>query len=250
MGTSSVHSLIGGPELVDLTRPLTEETVYALLGDSVDGDEYARYRRIDVSYDQDWSTANSRVCHVSFADHVGTHVDAPSHCIRDGPALEDMDITRLVGEAVCIDLARGDVDYGYTPEDLEAAQPAIQEGDIVLVHSGFRDRAAGERIHQTFLTAAGALWLVEQGVRAIGCEPGGLEHCWDGIHVERWDDKETAEHEAWPAHRVLLGHDVYIIEGLTNLEKIKGQRVRFAALPLLVPGLSGSPVRAVAWVDG
>ena len=34
-----------------------------------------------------------------------------------------------------------------------------------------------------------------------------------------------------------------------NLEQIKGQRVRFAALPLVVPGLSGCPVRAVAWIE-
>ena len=39
------------------------------------------------------------------------------------------------------------------------------------------------------------------------------------------------------------------IEGLTNLDRIKGRRVRFAALPLPIPGASGCPVRAVAWVD-
>ena len=32
-----------------------------------------------------------------------------------------------------------------------------------------------------------------------------------------------------------------------SLEAFRGRRVQFAALPLLFPGLSGSPVRAVAW---
>ena len=48
---------------------------------------------------------------------------------------------------------------------------------------------------------------------------------------------------------MLLGNDVYIIEGLTNLDRLKGKRVRFAALPLNVPGFTGCPMRAVAWID-
>jgi kynurenine formamidase len=47
----------------------------------------------------------------------------------------------------------------------------------------------------------------------------------------------------------VLSQDVYIIEGLGNLEQVVGQRLRFAALPLPVPGSSGSPVRAVAWTE-
>jgi kynurenine formamidase len=47
----------------------------------------------------------------------------------------------------------------------------------------------------------------------------------------------------------LLRNDVYIIEGLTNLDRIKGRRVKFCALPAILPGLSGFPVRAVAWLD-
>ena len=43
------------------------------------------------------------------------------------------------------------------------------------------------------------------------------------------------------------GNDVYIIEGLTGLEVLKGKRVMFSALPLPIPGGSGCPVRAVAW---
>lgn len=236
-------------ELIDLTRPLTEETVYALLGDSVAGDEFSRYRRVEIDYDQDWQAANSRVCHVSFADHVGTHVDAPSHCLEDGISIERLDIARLFGDAVCIDLSRGDVDYGYTAEDFERAVPRIERDDIVLIYSGYRDRRPNERIRQTFVTPDAAQWLVDRGVRSVGCEPGGLEHCWDGLYVKRWDDKDTPNPPPWPAHRILLANSIYIIEGLTNLDRIVGRRVRFAALPLLAPGLSGSPVRAVAWSE-
>jgi kynurenine formamidase len=231
-------------ELIDLTRPVTPETQYALMGDLADEDHNPV-----INYVHEWSTSNGCVCHFSVIDHPATHIDAPYHTVESGARLEGVDISRLFGEAVVLDLYKGDVDYGYTAADLEAANPKIEEGDIVLIHSGYHDAGQGKRIRQTYLTVGAAEWLVTKGVHAVGCEPAGIEHLPEAYLTKRWYDKDTPEPTPWPAHRVLLGNDVYIIEGLTNLERIKGQRVHFAALPLLIPGLSGSPVRAVAWLD-
>ncbi len=177
-------------------------------------------------------------------------MDAPIHTNEDGVTLEGVDITRLIGEAVVLDLYKGDVDYGYTVEDLETATPTIEQGDIVLIYSGYKDvEKPTDRIKQTYLTVEAAQWLVDRGVKSVGCEPAGIEHLPDGYFVHRWYAKDTPDPPSWPAHRILLGSHVYIMEGLTNLERLRGQRVRFAALPLLFPGLTGCPVRAVAWLD-
>lgn len=235
------------PELIDLTRPLTLDTVYALFGDLV-ADEESYFRQIQISTAVDFSTGNATSCYLSIPDHVGTHMDVPVHTVEGGYALEGADISRLIGPAVVLDLDRGGADYAYTREDLESATPEVLEGDIVLVYSGFRDARVTERMHQTYFTVEGAEWLVERGVRAVGVEPCSPDHVHDGLFVHGWAD--PANRPAWPIHGVFLSNDVYIIEGLTNLDRIKGSRVNFAALPLLVPGLSGSPVRAVAWNDG
>jgi arylformamidase len=233
-------------ELIDLSRPVSQETAVALFGDLGSDD----YQRVDITYLADWSTANGCIARFSIFDHIGTHMDAPSHTNEDGVALEGVDISRLIGEAVVLDLYKGDVDYGYTVEDLAGATPEIRPGDIVLIYSGYRDVAsATDRIKQTYLTPEAAQWLVDRGVKSVGCEPGGIEHLPDGYFVHRWYAKDTPNPPSWPAHRILLGAHVYIIEGLTNLERVRGQRVRFAALPLLLPGLTGCPVRAVAWID-
>jgi arylformamidase len=233
-------------DLVDLSRPVAEETAARLFGDLATPD----YSRVELTYLADWSTANGTVARFSIFDHLGTHMDAPIHTNEDGVALEGVDITRLIGEAVVLDLYRGDTDYGYTVDDLATAAPAVEPGDIVLIYSGYRDvERPTDRIKQTYLTVEAAQWLVDRGVRAVGCEPAGIEHLPDGYHVHRWYAKDTPDPPSWPAHRILLGAHVYIIEGLTNLERLRGRRVRFAALPLLFPGLTGCPVRAVAWVD-
>ncbi|MGI9657294.1 MAG: cyclase family protein [Gaiellaceae bacterium] len=233
-------------ELIDLTRPLTEESVALMFGD-LSGEEYSS---IPVEYLADWSTANGVVARFSLFDHAGTHMDAPIHTVEDAPALEDVDITRLIGEAVVLDLRRGDVDYLYTATDFEEAEPEIEPGDIVLMYSDFVPAPTPtDRIKQTALSEEAARWLVERGVVAVGCEPPGIEHLATGYFEKEWYSKDSPHQPSWPVHRTLLGNDVYIIEGLTNLDRIAGKRVRFAALPLNLPGLSGCPVRAVAWLD-
>ena len=99
-------------ELVDLSRPLTKDTVVALFGDLVEVEPY--FSNISQETAMDFSTGNSHASFVTIPDHVSTHIDAPLHMVEGGAGLEGMDITKLIGEAAVVDLYRGDVDYGYT----------------------------------------------------------------------------------------------------------------------------------------
>jgi arylformamidase len=236
-------------DLYDLSRPVSEETAYALLGDLAAGDEWASYRQPTVTYDRDFPGDTGKQGHFTISDHSATHLDTPGHSIPGGAHLEGVDIRRLIGEAVVLDLVDADPNHGYTAQDLASATPKVERDDIVLLYSGYRDGTPEQRIHQTYLTVDGAEWLVEMGVRAVGCEPAGLEHVVNGLLVYDWFNPHTEHAPAWPVHQILLSNNIYIIEGLTNLEQIRGRRVHFAALPALIPGLTGSPVRAVAWTD-
>ena len=238
------------PELIDLSRPLTVETVDALFGDLVSGGENAYFRDVSVDVAMTYTETNAHSCTLRIPDHVATHVDAPIHTVPGGGFLEDIDLRRLIGEAVCLDLDRGGIDYGYTANDLEAAGTDVRRGDIVLIYSGFQDAAPGERMRQTYLTPGAAEWLVERGAVAVGLEPASPDPVRAGMYEYGWTDVDCPNPPPWPAHGILLRNDVYVIEGLTNLDRIRGRRVRFAALPPLIPGLSGCPVRAVAWLNG
>jgi arylformamidase len=237
-------------ELIDLSRPLTVETVDALFGDLVANGENQYFRDLSVDVAVDYSTTNAYSCTLRIPDHIATHVDAPIHTVPGGAFLEDVDLRRLMGEAVCLDLDRGGADYGYTADDLEVAGSEVRAGDIVLIYSGFRNAVPGERMRQTYLTPGGAQWLVDRGAVAVGLEPASPDPVWAGLYEYGWADLDGPNPPPWPAHRILLSNEVYVIEGLTNLDRIRGRRVRFAALPPLIPGLSGCPVRAVAWTEG
>jgi arylformamidase len=236
-------------ELIDLSRPLELATVDALFGDLVSDGQNAYFKdfEIEVAVDHDVGTAYS--CVVRLPDHIGTHMDAPIHAVAGAAKLEGVDIRRLIGDAVVLDLDRGGADYGYTADDLEAVGADVGPGDIVLIYSGYVDADLATRMRQTYLTAGAAEWLVERGVHSVGVEPCSPDPLYAGMFEYGWLEKDTPNPPAWPAHVTLLRNDVYIIEGLTNLDRIRGQRVCFAALPALVPNLSGFPVRAVAWLE-
>src|SRR5947208_1063956 len=176
---SAARSERWSPKLIDLSRPLNVETVDALFGDLVSDGKNAYFRDISVDVVVDFSTANACSCMLKIPDHVATHVDASVHTVEGAGWLEDIDLTRLIGEAVVLDLDRGGTDYGYTAEDMEQATPEVLPGDIVLIYSGFQDAKPGERMRQTYLTPEAAQWLVDRGAHAVGIEPASPDH----VHI-------------------------------------------------------------------
>jgi len=137
--------------------------------------------------------------------------------------------------------------HALGPEHLEEIGGEIRDGDIVLIHSTDPPATIDAYIEeQTWVAPEGARWLVDRGVRSVGCETWGIEHVYDGYMIRNYYDRSTPQ-PTWPTHQILLSNDVYIIEGLTGLAPLVGKRVMFAALPLPIPGGSGCPVRAVAW---
>jgi arylformamidase len=234
------------PHLIDLTRPMTRETIVELAGKIVA--EPGPYGEVELKHLRDWDTDNGSLCQWTLNDHFGTHLDAPIHVVPDSPSVDQIDIDRLVGEAVVIDcsFANG---RGLTSEDFERARPKVKAGDIVLIYSAEQPGSIEDFIRkQTYVTPDGAEWLVRQQIRSVGVQPFGFEHLYNGLFVDDYYNKATPPPH-WPAHSICLREDIYIIEGLGNLEQVAGKRVRFSALPLPVPGSSGSPVRAVAWED-
>jgi arylformamidase len=235
------------PKLIDLTRPLTNEAVVALAGKFAEPG--SPYSGLELSYLRNWDTENGMVCKWTLNDHLGTHLDAPIHIVPGTPSVDQIDITRVVGEAVVVDCAFAN-GRGITAEDFDRAAPSVQAGDIVLIYSAERPAKGVEDYprDQTYMTPSGAQWLVDHRINAVGVEAYSFENLYDGIFVHEWYSKTTPQPH-WPAHAICLRQNIYIIEGLINLQGIVGKRVRFCALPLPVPGSSGSPVRAVAWEE-
>lgn len=235
------------PNLIDLTRPMTRETIIELAGKIVA--EPSPYNEVELSYLRNWDTDNGSLCQWKLNDHFGTHMDAPIHIVPNSASVDQIELDRMIGEAVVIDCSFA-TGRGLTSDDFERARPKVKAGDIVLIYSNEPPGTLDEFVlKQTYVTPDGADWLVRQKIKSVGVQPFGFEHLYEGLFVHNYYDKSTpAPH--WPAHAICLKEKVYILEGLgNNLEQLVGKRVRFSALPLPVPNSSGSPVRAVAWEE-
>jgi arylformamidase len=68
--------------------------------------------------------------------HMGTHVDAPRHFYVDGPGMDEIPLERMTGEGVVIRLEKA-VNEESGVDDLAAAKPRIEPGDIVAIDTGW-----------------------------------------------------------------------------------------------------------------
>ncbi len=167
------------------------------------------------------------------ASHTGTHLDAPLHKMAGGASIDAYPLETFCGEPVIVDLTHLEAGHPIGPADLEAAGAC--SGKILLLNTGWGHKRAKteEWIHRSpWLSPAGAEWVVEKDVRAVGI---------DHFSIGGTGNENAATHE------ILLGNGVWVIEELCFREGWRefAEAASFMALPLLVPGFSGSPCRAV-----
>jgi kynurenine formamidase len=183
---------------------------------------------------------------VTLSTHAGTHLDAPAHWLRNGAPVDSPSIlAACAGPARVLDVTRTSEPGLIAPRDLgvtdggvpelcihnSGCRCVIGEGDRILLASGWSERFGCAAYFEEFpsVSVELAAILAERRIALLGVETPSL-------HVSR--DEEV--------HTLLLSAGVVIVENLANLTRIAGRTVFFAAAPLALEGLDGSPVRAFA----
>jgi len=166
--------------------------------------------------------------------HVGTHMDAPLHFEENGKTLDKIPLQNLVGEAALVNLTYKKEKEGITVKDLEQHGKHIKQGDMVVLNTGWYKKRAPNDTWQKdypYITGEAARWLVAKKIRGVGV---------DTVAVDMFGSPDFI------AHHTLFRSDVYVVEELTNLERIPKDRFLISIMPLNIPGVDASPVRAVA----
>ena len=96
-------------------------------------------------------------------------------------------------------------------------------------NSGVLESGAPFDTEFVYIAEDAANYLVERGVKTVGV---------DYLSVEGFHAPEPV------THRALLGHDVFIVEGLDFTKAAAGDYL-FVVLPLKLQGGDGTPARAV-----
>lgn len=153
--------------------------------------------------------------------HLGTHVDAPLHMIKDGETMDYFGLDKVFSPAQVIDLTA--VEDGITAADLE--DKGIEAGKVILLKTR---NSYEERINNfIYLAESGARYLVEKGIKGVGIDTPGIER----------------DQEGHPTHKLLLGNGIFIVEGLVLRDVPAGDYTLLLA-PLKIAGVEASLARA------
>jgi kynurenine formamidase len=174
-------------------------------------------------------------------DHIGTHVDAFFHMHPQGLPIDEMDVSMFMGKAVAFDL-RHIPDLGdISVKDMEEAERKAGvkvDGHVVLLCTGLHKKyfpSPEVSLRNAGVTAEATHWLADRGSKLHGVE---------GPSTDRPNDP------TFPSHRACRDRQITHYEWLCNLEELVGKGVfEFQGIPLSLKGASGSPVRALAFLD-
>ncbi|EON31373.1 MULTISPECIES: cyclase family protein [Gordonia] len=173
---------------------------------------------------------------VSFAEHTGTHVDAPAHKIGGGITVDRIDPADLVAPLAVISIesrARRDRRAELTErdvEDWESRHGRIPRGALVALHTGWQPRTGGADA-AGYSSAAVGMLVTERGVVAIGT---------DTLSVD--------VRGATGAHTAILGSGRYAVEAMANLEAVPPQGSTVIVGAPRFAGGTGGPARVLAMV--
>ncbi len=169
---------------------------------------------------------------ISMVANTGTYLDSPYHRYSDGTDLAGLRLDQLADiEGVTVSVA-GSGRRAVRADDLRAV--AVSDR-AVLIHTGWDRhwRTPAYGVGAPFVSRAAAEWLVAQRVALVGI---------DSVNIDDIDDLSR------PAHSLLLGAGIPVVEHLCGLERLPAEGYRFHAAPAPVERFGTFPVRAYAVV--
>jgi kynurenine formamidase len=171
---------------------------------------------------------------IEMVANTGTYLDAPFHRFADGADLAQLPLASLAdleGVTVRLDAGRGPAVGASAFEGLDVG------GKAVLVHTGWALHWRTERYFEghPFLDEGAARHLAAAGAALVG--------------IDSYNIDDTAD-AARPAHTVLLGAGIPVVEHLCNLDALPARGYRFFAVPVKVRAFGTFPVRAFALLAG
>lgn len=170
---------------------------------------------------------------IELVGNTGTYIDAPFHRFADGIDISDLPLDRIAGVPGIVVRARGQAERGIGPDLLAGLDVS---GRAVLLDTGWSAhwRTPAYFSGFPFLTRAGAELLRDAGATLVGIE---------SLNMDDMDDLSR------PAHTILLGAGIPVVEHLRGLDSLPQAGFRFFAAPAPIRAVGTFPVRAFAELD-
>jgi len=162
---------------------------------------------------------------ISMSNHMGTHIDFPSHVVKEGKTSSDYDISDLIGEGIVIEI----------PPDAKSITPAHIKPQKINKNSFVFFKTSNSKISKSdtfvsdyvYIEPETAAELLKLQVRLVGIDYLSV----DGI-----------KNDTLPVHQLLLKNNILIVENL-ELSSVNPGKCIIHVSPLNVPDMDGLPAR-------
>jgi arylformamidase len=166
---------------------------------------------------------------IEMVANTGTYLDSPFHRYANGKDLSQLKLEQLADlPAIKISAAGAhSIDRSHFPAKETLA------GKAVLIETGWSRHWNTEQYFEghPFLTSDAAEYLAGSGAALVGIDSLNIDDIADGSR---------------PAHTLLLGKEIAIVEHLADLSSLPQKDFKFFAVPVKVKGFGTFPVRAFA----
>ena len=172
------------------------------------------------------------------SSHTGTHLDAPYHFLEKGSKIHEISLKKLVSEAVLIK-SRKKRNETITKTDIqkfEKKHGKIESFSSVVFWTGWQRNLQKDNYFtkNPGLSVSAAKYLASKKISLVGI---------DSPSIDLGTDSKFS------VHQIFAKKGMLIVENLANLEKIKSSKFHLVVLPLKLKNVTGSPVRAIAFVE-
>lgn len=221
-------------KLIDLTHAL-EAHIPCWDGDGGCGFKH----EITLDYSDCSTEVKFRVQKLEMFDGMGTHMDAPAHCIPGGKVVSDIPLKQLISPCVVIDVSnQADEDYSITQEDViafENQHGRITDNTFVIFYTGwgrYWSDAKKYRNNLVFpsISKEAANVLLDRNIAGLGIDTLSPDIPSSG----------------YPVHRKILSANKYIVENIAYADQLPAVGAYVLVIPIKISGATEAPIRLIA----
>jgi len=146
--------------------------------------------------------------------HAGTHIDTPMHMIKSDKYIKDYSLEKFIGSGVLLDV-RGEAIIKYKSK----YDNIINTNDIVLLYTNHSKNFGSKEYYSDYPVVDEKLaeFFKDKGIKILGM------------------DSPSPDKTPFPVHKILFDKNIFIIENLTNLDKLLDvNKFEVIALPLKI----------------
>ena len=172
------------------------------------------------------------------SSHTGTHMDAPYHFLENGAKIHEISLKKLVSEAALIQCRKSSDQY-VTKTDIqkfEKKHGKIENFSSVIFYTGWQKNLQKKYYFtkNPGLSVSAAKYLATKKISLVGIDSPSID---------------VGTDSKFSVHQIFAKKGMLIVENLANLDKIKSPTFHLVVLPLKLKNATGSPVRAIAFVE-